>query len=330
MKKTLIASAVAAAALTTNAFADGHECGASWDFYGNVQITYAHDVSTDNNLTGDAKETTANETQDNGSTIGFKGEAPIAEGLMGFGKIEFDQIDTDGDRGNNNAINRVDESYLGVKGDFGFVQVGKDETVYDDYIDIIDFSEYSGVAGDISGMDGADQIRYEGSFDELTVGLSYAADSDVDAPVRAAIVGAYAMDSLNLHAAYALGRDKKEGDTIGLAAVYGMDELTLGLQIELHGETESNSKDSEDHYAVYAGYTMGATALNFAYQIYNQENGGGNTEKETTGFTLNAVQSLGENMYVYAEYTATATEQDLAINEDTEFESFAIGATYSF
>jgi len=331
MKKTLIASAVAAAALSTTQVAFAEEGAASFDFYGNVQITYANDVTTDNNAN---TETSENETQDNGSTIGWKGEAEAAAGLTAFAKVEIDKLFVDGDKDNAGDLGRLDEGYLGLKGDFGEVKVGKDETVYDDNIDIIDFSEYAGVAGDLSGMSQKDQIQYNGSFGDLGVGVSYIGDTDADSGVRAALVGTYAMGDLGLALGYTLGRDKVEGDTIGFAATYAIDDLSLGLQYETHDESASGAKDGSDLIGVYAGYAMGATSLNFAYMALTSDDLD-NTDPmigkgDASGFTVNAIQNLGDNMYVYVEYTATATEADTATELDTEFESFALGATYIF
>ena len=87
MKKTLIASAVAAT-LSTSAFAmdSASDLAAKLDsmptVYGNIQLAYYY-ADSDPGTYGNA-------LVDNGSTIGLKHEHEIAPGLTGFLKIELD------------------------------------------------------------------------------------------------------------------------------------------------------------------------------------------------------------------------------------------------
>ena len=216
MKKTLIASAVAAAALSTSAFAmdPASELAAKLDsmptVYGNIQLAWAHtDVDPGNS------ETTG--LVDNGSTIGFKHSHEISPGLTGFLKAEL-EFDAD-DKAGNGGLNAFDEAYIGVKGDFGKVWVGSDDSVYEQNIDyVVNFFEYAeyNIGGSYSTGEG-DLVQYvspsmggfsafgavqinsnedQGSAYPYQLGVSYAVD---------AVTVALAMDSNDGYTAYSKG-----------------------------------------------------------------------------------------------------------------------------
>ena len=123
MKKTLIASAVAAATLSTGVMA----ADKGVDIYGNIQVVYVNQEVGDNST---------NDVQDTGSTIGFKHSHMISEGVTAFAKAEF-EFDADEDI---SGIDQSDEIYVGVKGDFGSIQYGVDDGIVE-WTDVVDISE---------------------------------------------------------------------------------------------------------------------------------------------------------------------------------------------
>ncbi|MEH6561843.1 MAG: porin [Marinobacter sp.] len=148
MKKTLIASAIAAISFTGVANAAQGNLSASElaaqmesmpQIYGNIQYAITH-----NNVDGGDSDIAHN---DNGSTIGVKHEHEIVPGITGFLKIELDGIDAD-DKSKGRGRIKLDEAYIGVAGDsFGQVWVGSDDSLYETAVDkIVNYYEVASVS----------------------------------------------------------------------------------------------------------------------------------------------------------------------------------------
>ena len=372
MKKTLIASAVAAATLSSTAFAmdPASDLAARLDsmptVYGNIQLAWTNTV-TDTNETiivdGDevAKpEDSSNELGDNGSTIGFKHSHQISDGLEGFFKAEFhfdaDEGGYDEDDGYGGLGEKLDEAYIGVKGDFGSVQAGTDDTVYE-WVDVMDMYEATGLEGELAADKEGDNIQYVSpSFSGLTVGATIPVDSD--STFGGQIAAKYAMDNIEAVLGYSIGRDEgtcisdtddadfpgcsSAGDAIGLAVTAGIEDLTLSFQYEtLDDSGIAGDKSGSDYYGLLAQYAMGANnfALGYSMQEWNgDDNGIAAASPEQSGLYFQALHNLSDNMYVYLEYTAfsyetTAYETDelgeVGADEEDK-DTLAIGATYYF
>ena len=76
--------------------------------YGNIQYVVTHA-----NVDGGGS---ALEHADNGSTLGVKHDHEIAPGVTGFFKLELEGINAD-DKGSSSRIDKLDEAYVGIKGD---------------------------------------------------------------------------------------------------------------------------------------------------------------------------------------------------------------------
>lgn len=335
MKKTLIASAVAAATLSSTAFAMdpasalAERLDSMPEFYGNIQLAWAGET-TDNGTT----ENSVNEFADNGSTFGIKHDHEITDGVTGFLKAEFHfdadeggYKDGDGDGINDHGGlgEKLDEAYIGIKGDFGSAQLGTDDTVYE-WVDMMDMYEYAGLEGDLATQKEGDNFQYYSpEMSGLTVGVTIPVDSDSN--FGGAIAAKYAMDSLEVVLAYGLAREEKgvdDGDAIGIAASYGIDDLTLSAQYETKDESTSGADDGGDYYGLMAQYAMGAN--NFALGYQSIETDASNDEDES-GIYVQALHNVSDNMYVYLEYL---TKTDVGGTKDLDVETLALGATYAF
>ena len=317
MKKTLIASAIAAT-LASNAMAadvtsEAADLAAKLDsmptIYGAVQ--FAH-VSTDND------NITTNELEDNGSTIGIKHEHAISEGITAFAKAEF-EFGAD-DKRTSNGINKIDEAYIGLKGDFGSVQVGSDETVYD-WVDMTDIDEIVGFGATVK-LDEGDNLQYVSPLiaEGLTLGLTAPIDSDTN--FGGALAAKYTMDNLQVALAYALGRDAEAGfakaeDTLGLGVHFDIDELTLVAQ---YGTT----KDTQDTWGLLGVYAMGQNSFALGYQMTSFD---ASALEDQTDIYIQAMHNLSDNAYLYLEYLM---QTDIAGTANRDLDTLAIGAAYLF
>ncbi|MAM59967.1 MAG: porin [Maritimibacter sp.] len=137
MKKTLVASAVAASLVTTPTMAaDPEQQGAGDLFsqlseqlegmpeiYGNVQIIYT-------NADHESFEGSQSQLTDYAySTLGVQHSHEIMPGVEAFGKLELEGFFVTEDTISEAIV--VDEAYLGVRGGFGEVWVGSDDSQYE-------------------------------------------------------------------------------------------------------------------------------------------------------------------------------------------------------
>ncbi|MEQ9546763.1 MAG: porin [Marinobacter sp.] len=339
MKKTLIASAVAAAtfsgaALAQDATKSASELAAMMDsmptVYGNIQYAIAHD-----NFDGGPSEINH---FDNGSTLGVKHDHEIAPGITGFFKLELEGLAAD-DKDQESGLEDLDEAYIGVKGDdFGQVWVGSDDSTYERAVDeIAQFYEVAtlNIGPDYTTGEG-DLIQYMSpSFGGLTVlgAVQFNGDSDTkggsDKSYPYQLAALYEVDALELAVAMD-SNDLSDGDnenTYGLRASYNLDSLRLT------GEYHTR-KDTGDLYGVMGVYTMGANQFALSYELGVADDAN-DTERDTV--TLQALHNVSDHMYVYFEgYLGGGDEvyeyeDELGNTAVTDERSVAsVGAVYYF
>lgn len=329
MKKTLIASAVAAATFSGAALAQDM---ALPTVYGNIQLAATHD-----NIDNGPSEV---DLFDNGSTLGVLHDHEIAPGVTGFFKAEL-HFDADDNNGENDGIYEIDEAYVGVSGDnFGKVWVGKDDSTYETAV--TEISEFFEVASLNVGVDyttgEGDLVQYQSpSFGGLTLGAAVqvngdAENADKSYPYQLAAI--YGVDALELAVAVD-SNDNSDGNsenTYGLRASYNLDALRLT------GEFHTR-KDVGDLYGVMGVYTIGANQFALAYE-YAEADDANDTKRDTV--TLQALHNVSDNMYVYFEgYLGGGDDiygHDYEIGNDVgpgvpvsdERSIAAVGATYYF
>ncbi|PID43819.1 MAG: porin [Proteobacteria bacterium] len=303
MKKTLIASAIAAVTLSANTFAMdpttelAERLDAMPTFYGNIQLAF---TATDNGDNWDE------DFFDNGSTLGVKHSHEISPGLEGFLKAEF-EFDAD-DKKASSGLSKLDEAYIGLKGDFGKVWFGTDDSAYEN-VDVINHNEAIGIAGDLAGVHEGDTLQYK--TPEIAGGLAVQLTFEMESSAKhdGAISIEYAMDGITLIGAYALA---DEGDdAYGLAVTAELGDITVAAQFE--------NEDDINLYGVNAVFVMGDNqfAAGVAYADDDTD--------EVLGISGQALHNLSDNMYVYVE----GYYEDVDSRKDAET-SLALGATYSF
>jgi|SRR6056297_365863 len=334
MKKTLIASAIAAATFSGSAFAQSEmsaaELAAKMDsmpsVYGNIQYVLKH-----TNVDGAGSEI---EHADNGSTLGVKHDHEIAPGITGFFKLELEGINAD-DKSSSNGIDALDEAYVGVKGDsFGQVWVGSDDSVYESAI--VKIGNFHEVGSDIFGnyeTGEGDLVQYMSpSFGGLTLSAAVQVNGDSDTkggseksyPYQ--LVATYAVDALEISA----GVDSNDGgagpnneNSYGLTATYSAGDFSV------IGEYQTR-KDVNDIVGVMGVYTMGANQFALSYQMLDDDASG---DKKDT-IILQALHNVSDHMYVYFEgYLSgadAANEYTLEGASGDEQSIASVGAVYYF
>ncbi|WP_417546626.1 porin [Marinobacter sp.] len=349
MKKTLIASAIAAISFSGAAAAQStlsaSEMAAKMNsmptVYGNIQLAVTHD-----NFDGGPSAT---ELADNGSTLGVKHDHVIAPGIIGFFKAEL-EFDAD-NKADNSGLDRFDEAYIGVRGDnFGQVWAGSDDSTYETAIDEI--SNYFEVAtlnlGGLYDTGEGDLVQYKTpSFGGLTLGAAVQFNGDGDDKVNKKsypyqLSAVYAVDALEL----AFAVDSNDGaESYSKTTASINNENTYGLRasgnfanLRVTGQFQTR-KDVADIYGLMGIYSLGKNqfALAYEYKELDGDSKPANGESKRDTITLQALHNVSDNMYVYVEgyigggddvYTYEDSQGNDAVTDERSVA--AIGATYYF
>ena len=353
MKKTILASAIAAASFSGSAMAmeSASELAAKMDsmpqVYGNIQYAITH---------SDIKDGPSDvEHRDNGSTIGIKHDHEIMPGLSGFFKAEL-EFDGD-DKADNGGLDQFDEAYIGVNSDsFGKIWIGSDDSTYERAIDEIanyyeaaDLSiggSYDTGEGDLvqyatpnfSGFQLHAAVQFNGDGEEWEDDNGNTIKGEKSYPYQ--LAATYTVDALEL----AVAMDSNDGsteysgndasvnneNTYGLRTSYTMGDLRLTGQFQTRDEVG-------DVYGVFASYAIGQNQFALSYELaqYDNDSAKGDVDQDTV--TLQAMRSLSDNMYIYAEgYIGGGDDvyeyEDAQGNDAFSDESTvaAVGAVYYF
>lgn len=319
MKKTLIASVVAAAAISGSVMAAEMPV-----VYGNIQWAVGYDdVTTDSGYS----------VFDNGSTIGVKHSHDISPGLTGFFKAEFEfdatrksglqsAVSADGDQGGGSGgLGETDEAYIGVKGDFGTILVGTEDTVYE-WIDVTDQFETLSTPTEIDVTGEDKQLQYVSpTMNGMKVGISYQINGE-DAEGNnhrngVQLAAIYEMNNLTVAAALdtadgAVG-SKNNSTVYALGVAYQMDQFGVA------GSYETQA-DNVDVWSLLATANMGANSFKAGYAFSDYDSGA-----EANQISLQALHNVSDSMYVYVE--GYLIDQDKGMDD---LRVVNLGATYSF
>lgn len=342
MKKTLIATAVAAATLSTSTFAmeNASDLAARLDsmptIYGNIQLAYSYtdDEGAGGNGLGAGGQTGGN-FFDNGTTLGIKHSHEIMPGLKAFAKLELEGVnadDKDAD-GDNAGLNELDEAYIGFEGSFGKVWFGTDDSTYERELDII--SEYWEVGelaldGGYSTGEGNQFLYSTPSFSGFTLHTSVEVDGSEDGDTGAGANGqnTYAYQAVVTYdiesTRIALGMDSNDNaddadneNNYGLTITHGMGDLALTLEFDTRDK-------HQDTYGLMAQYTLGKNVFALAYQFQDDDSDKAAADERYL-VSAQALHNLSDHLYVFVE--GYIGEEDDSGEESSQL---AVGAAYLF
>lgn len=301
--------AIALAVLSASSFAAS---AATVDVYGKANLTFQ--MSDD----GDGSYT---EVKSNASRIGLKGSHELGNGLTVVYKAEF-QVDMDGDADENISDRN---QYVGLKGSFGEVLIGKNDTVLKQSQGKIDL--FSDLNGDIKNLwkgenRMADTLTYKSpKFSGFQVGVTYIAEDGVDGDdaISAAVTyGDAGLKKSKLYAAFAVDSEVKGYDTIRAAVAGKVSGVTLGAMVQTQESVSSGTET--DGLMVSAKYGLTKkVALKAQVQTANTDGG-----DDKSGFTVGADYKLAKNTKAFAFYTTY--DMDSGADEDY----LAVGLEYKF
>lgn len=343
MKKTILASAIAAATFSGAAMAGAHAEKNLPTVYGNIQYVLYHD-----NIDGG---NSAVEHADNGSTLGVLHDHEIAPGLTGFFRLEIDRLGAD-DISTQEAF-RVDQAYIGVRGDnFGQLWVGTSDTVYERAVtEISEFYEVALLNQRVNYDTGeGDTVQYlSPNFGGLTIGAAVQINGDGDPQVDKKsypwqLAAMYEVDALELAFAIDSNDGGRAYDAFGDGAIASVNnENTYGLRasynldnLRLTGEFHTR-KDVADTFGVMGVYTLGKNQFALSYEMtqYDDDYAGVNAAdlagNDVDTVTLQALHNLSDHMYVYFEgYLGGGDNGVYGVEDKSERSIASVGAVYYF
>jgi predicted porin len=283
--------------------------------YGKANITVQSSDSEDGSFT---------EVKSNASRIGFKGGQDLDHDLELIFKAEF-QVDLDGDSDKGSSITDRNQ-YLGLKGNFGTVLIGKNDTVLKQSQGKVDL--FSDLNGDIKTLwkgenRMSDSITYKSpKFNGFQVGITYIAEDAVDAEDGTSIAlfyGDKALKKSKYYAAVALDSEVNGYDTMRLNVQGKLGGFTLGAIV--HNQEKVSDGSEVDGFLVSAKYSFDKVTVKAQLQTAELDGG-----EDRSGMTIGADYKLGKSTKVFAFFSTFDLDMDSA--EDNDY--LAVGLEYKF
>jgi len=289
----------------------------------NIEIYGRADVSLQSSDEGEGNFT---EVKSNASRIGFKGNHQLNDDLEVIFKAEF-QVDLDGDSDKGDSITDRNQ-YIGLKGGFGEVLLGKNDTMLKQSQGKVDL--FSDLNGDIKHLwkgenRMADTISYKSpKFNGLQLGVTYIAEDSVDAEDAYSVAVFYGDKKLKkskIYASIAMDSEVKGYDNARATIQGKIADFTLGAIY--HTQEKIDGSAEMDGLMVSAKYSMGAATLKGQYQIADYDE----TDVTKTSMTAGVDYKLAKNTKLYAFYTSIDNDTG---NSDEDEDYLAVGIQYKF
>lgn len=288
-------------------------------FAGDVSIYGKANLSVQSSDEGEGSFT---EVKSNASRIGFKGTQELSDGLSVVFKAEF-QVDLDGDSAKGDSITDRNQ-YVGLKGNFGEVLLGKNDTVLKQSQGKVDL--FSDLNADIKKLwkgenRMSDTITYKSKkFNGFQFGLTYVAEDSVDGKDATSVAVTYgdkALKKSKLFASVAIDSEMK-GYDVARATVQGkIAGFTLGAIV--HTQEAIDSGKEMDGIMVSGKYSINEWTLKGQLQTASFDGG-----DDKSGLTFGADYKLAKNTKLYSFYTSF--DMDSGADEDY----LAVGIEYKF
>jgi predicted porin len=252
------------------------------------------------------------EIKSNASRFGIKGDLQLDNDMEVLYTFEW-QVDLADESGADNIKAR--NQYVGLKGNFGTVLLGRNDTMLKQSQGKIDlFSDYE---ADIKGLwkgenRMGDSVTYVSpTVSGFSLGVSYVAEDDVAGQDAQSISLSYGDKNLkksNWYAAVAADFDMKGYDSQRLSVQGKFDDLKLGAI--LHRQESVETGVSQDGVMVSAAYTIGKLVLKGQVQSLEDDN----------SVTIGADYKLGKSTKAFVWYT----DRGLDMSEDKSWLSVGI------
>lgn len=307
-KKTSLALIAAGALLSANVLA-----GEKVTVYGKVNAT----------IQSDDKGESETNIKSNASRFGLKGGVKISDDLKAIYKVEW-QVDVSDESKADNISAR--SQWVGLKGNFGSVMVGRNDTALKISQGKVDL--FSDLNGDIKQLFSGenrmgDSLTYVSpkfnGFNVVGTFIAEEGNSDENGTSLALIYGDAKLKKSSVYAAVAFDADVKGVDTTRFTVNGKLGDVKLGA---MWNESEKAGGEKGDGFLVNAAYGIGKTTLKLQYQDSDDVNGKAKQAAEMV--TLGADYKLAKNVKVFGFYT------DTSFADNSDASHLALGMEYKF
>jgi predicted porin len=292
----------------------------SVDIYGRADLSIQSSDKGDGNFT---------ELKSNASRLGFKGTHSLNDDLDVVYKAEF-EVDMDGD----GDVFKARNQYIGLRGIFGEVLLGKNDTMLKQSQGKVDL--FSDLNGDIKTLWAGenrlgDSITYKSPmFQSFQLGFTYITEDEIEASDAFSMALVYGDKKLKKSTVFAsVAYDSEVKGKTGDGAVKGnFDTLRATISTKLAGVTLGLMLQNQEE--VVSGVEMNGVMASAKYSIDNLTLKGQlqtadyEDADSRSGITVGIDYKLAKSTKLYAFYTSF--DLDSAADQDY----LAAGIQYNF
>ncbi|OLF76487.1 porin [Pseudoalteromonas haloplanktis] len=285
------------------------------DIYGKANVTVQ---------SSDDGEGSFTEIKSNASRFGLKGSEKISDGLEAVYKFEFQvdvsDADSKGDKDNISARNQ----YVGFKGSFGQVVIGRNDTALKQAQGKLDL--FNDLEGDIKNTFKGENrlgnsVSYaSNSYEGFKVLASFIAEDEKDAKNGYSVALTYGDAGLKKSAVYAAVAADSEvnGYDVVRATVQGkIEDFRLGAMYQTQEKVDGSAE--ADGYLVNAAYLMGSNTFKVQYQTMDFDD-----SDDKSAVSVGVDHKLNKNLKVFGFYSSF----DMDNNVDQDY--LGLGMEYKF
>ncbi|WP_445426193.1 porin [Alishewanella sp. HL-SH06] len=257
------------------------------------------------------------ELKSNSSRFGLKGDFALDGGMTLVYQVEW-AVDLADVSGGENITSR--NQYVGLKGNFGEVRLGRHDTALKDAQGKIDlFSDYEADVkalwrGEVRASNSVTYYtpKFNGFGMHLTYVMEDAADAE-DAFSASVYYGDENLKDSDYYAAVSMDSEVAGYDTLRLQTQFKAADFKLGAM--LHSQENITTGVEQDGWLVSAAYPVGKTELKAQYQ----------TLEDDDAVSVGADYKAGKNTTLYAWYSSFNFDMT---NPDRDY--IAVGIKHKF
>ncbi|MBL1383799.1 MAG: porin [Colwellia sp.] len=286
------------------------------DVYGKANVTVQ---------SSDDGEGSFTEIKSNASRLGVKGSEKINDSLEAVYKFEFQVDVSDADsKGDNDDNISARNQYVGLKGAFGQVVIGRNDTALKQSQGKLDL--FNDLEGDIKNVFKGenrlgDSITYtSNSYEGFKVLATFVAEDDVDADNGYSMAVTYGDVALKKSAVYAsIAADSEvNGYDVVRASIQGkVEDFKLGAMYQTQEKVDGSAEG--DGYLLNAAYSMGKNTFKVQYQAMDFDD-----SDDKTAISVGVDHKLNKNIKVFGFYSSF----DMDNNVDQDY--LGLGMEYKF
>jgi predicted porin len=286
------------------------------DIYGKANVTVQ---------SSDDGEGSFTEIKSNASRLGVKGSEKINDSLEAVYKFEFQVDVSDADsKGDNDDNISARNQYVGLKGAFGQVVIGRNDTALKQSQGKLDL--FNDLEGDIKNVFKGENrlgntVSYSSnSYEGFKVLATFVAEDDVDADNGYSMAVTYGDVALKKSAVYAsIAADSEvNGYDVVRASIQGkVEDFKLGAMYQTQEKVDGSAEG--DGYLLNAAYSMGKNTFKVQYQAMDFDD-----SDDKTAISVGVDHKLNKNIKVFGFYSSF----DMDNNVDQDY--LGLGMEYKF